>query len=509
MAIDRHPTETAGHRNRERQERLLRRVIRLAARCSLLALLFAAPLKAQTRIASDFEIQQMERQVAQSRDFLSQLAGHLNLGDLRAARNEGALARAETMKALEIAETERREARHASAMTRYATATSYAALAEAKLGDSVGSFSLSEEALRYTADSAKTWNLYSSVMTLLHRPAKAASAARNAVAIAEREVELSPTPSNRLDLAIDQYSLATSLLDLLQTAEAENLLRDVVTALRSNEFAAVKREIAANEFFEIYSSARGDESAYISLLNRAQLRLARLYEDRSDLDRAREQYQNVLAARSDDATALAAMARLARSPADRDRYMVEAFDANPFFLPLIRDYQRFLGEQRAASSEQEETTGGRVRLALQQVQRNELAAASATLDALLQQYPQNDTLKILHREVDERRSPQKGSELQILLVRFRDSQLTPEERATLDRKTFTGIATFIAVSGATGQTIVAEGTIDGVPFRFPSPVPFFGVFVPPARLTFRMLGATQLGGVDALLLEPIKLEAIR
>ena len=84
-------------------------------------ILIALFLAAQTRIASDFEIQQMERQVAHSRDFLSQLSGHLNLGDLRTARNESALARAEYVKARDIAEIERREARRASAMTRYAT----------------------------------------------------------------------------------------------------------------------------------------------------------------------------------------------------------------------------------------------------------------------------------------------------------------------------------------------------------------------------------------------------
>jgi tetratricopeptide (TPR) repeat protein len=475
-------------------------------------LLAGAPALAQApRIASDFEIQQMERQVAQSRDFLSQLSGHLNLGDLRTARNESTLARAEYVKAREIAEAERREARHASAMTRYATATSYAALADAKLGDTTRSFSLSEEALRYTSDSAKTWNLYASAMTLLRRPAKAASAARNAVAIAKREVEQSPTPSNRLDLAIDQYSLATALLDLLQSAEAERLLRDVVTALRSNEFATVKREIAQNESFEIYSSARGDESAYVSLLNRAQLRLARLYEDRGELERAREQYENVLTARNDDATALGALARLARTPEERERHYAEAFDANPFSLPLIRDYQRFLGEQRAASSGQEETTGGRVRLALQQMQRGELVTASTTIDALLIQFPQNDTLKQLRREIEERRAPTTGHDLRSLLALFRENRLTAEQRAELDRKTFTGIAVFSAPStpSPAGQTIFESGTIDGIPFRFAEPTAFAGTFATPSRLTYRILGATQLNGADALLLEPVRLEPIR
>ena len=473
----------------------------------LLALFFAA----QTRIASDFEIQQMERQVAQSHDFLSQLSGHLNLGDLRTARNESALARAEYVRALEIAETERREARLASAMTRYATATSYAALADAKLGDTARSFSLSEEALRYTSDSAKTWNLYANVMTLLRRPAKAASAARNAVAIADREVEQSPTLSNRLDLAIDQYALASSLLEMNQRSQAEELLRTVEASLRSDAFAAVKRDIAQNESFEIYSSARGEDAAYVSLLNRAQLRLARLYEDRGELELAREQYENVLTARNDDATALGALARLARTPEERERYYAEAFDANPFSLPLIREYQRFLGEQRAASSEQEETTGGRVRIALQQMQRGQLVAASTTIDALLIQFPQNDTLKLLRREIDERRTPSTGNDLRSLLALFRENQLTAEQRAELDQKTFTGTAVFNAspTPSPTGQTIFESGTIDGIPFRFAEPTAFAGTFATTSRLTYRILGATQLNGADALLLEPVRLEPIQ
>src|SRR4029077_5783212 len=100
----------------------------------IVTILFAIIL-AQTRIASDFELQQMQRQVETSRDFVSQLSGHLNIGDLRMARNETALARAEYAKALDITSNERSAARRASDLTRYATATSYAALAEAKLGD--------------------------------------------------------------------------------------------------------------------------------------------------------------------------------------------------------------------------------------------------------------------------------------------------------------------------------------------------------------------------------------
>ena len=120
----------------------------------MMILFAAAIIMAQTRIASDFELQQMQRQVETAKDFVSQLSGHLNLGDLRLTRNETAIARSEYAKALEIASSERLAARRASDLTRYATATSYAALAEAKLGDAAGAFALSEEAMRYSSDSA-------------------------------------------------------------------------------------------------------------------------------------------------------------------------------------------------------------------------------------------------------------------------------------------------------------------------------------------------------------------
>ena len=145
------------------------RLQRAASRGTLVLCLLAAryPLLAQTRIASDFELQQMQRQVERSKNFISQVSGRLNLGDVRMTRNETSLARAEYRKALDAATKERLDARAASKLTRYATATSYAALASAKLGDDARAFELSEEALRYDSGSAKTWNLYASAMSLL------------------------------------------------------------------------------------------------------------------------------------------------------------------------------------------------------------------------------------------------------------------------------------------------------------------------------------------------------
>ncbi|HEY0370448.1 MAG TPA: hypothetical protein VGD79_00495, partial [Thermoanaerobaculia bacterium] len=77
---------------------------------------------AQTRLSSDFEIAQMQKQLAQSRTFEAQLSGRLNLGDVRTARNELSLARGEYTRALELAERERLDARRDSSFTRYANA---------------------------------------------------------------------------------------------------------------------------------------------------------------------------------------------------------------------------------------------------------------------------------------------------------------------------------------------------------------------------------------------------
>ena len=460
------------------------------------SLFFAGVLSAQTRIASDFEIRQMEEQIEKSNDFLSQLSGHLNLGDLRMTRNETAIARIEYAKALEEANIERLNARRASELTRYATATSYAALAQAKLGNAAEAFALSEEAIRYTSDSAKSWNLYASAMTELGKPAKAASAARNAVAIASRE-------NDKLDLAIYKYSVASSILDLNQTDEAEKLLVDVITSLRSPAFNALRRDVERTESFQVYSTARGEQSAYISLLNRSQLRLARLYEDRGDVMRARQQYANVLADRSDDPTALGAMVRLSNSPQERDRYYAAAFDANPFSLWLIRDYQQHLSVEQTLLSVPPESTGAKVRLALQQMQRNELIAARKTIDDLLQKFPNNDTLQLLEKEIDARRSG--GSDLRALIAAFNNNTLTAAQRAELDQKTFTSNVVFD--QGPPFET----GKIDDVAFRFSEPMTFNGTFAAgvPLRLTYRILGASQLNGADALLLEPVRLEPLR
>jgi hypothetical protein len=465
-------------------------------RAFLLLLLLALPLSAQTRIASDFEIRQMEQQIAGSRTFDAQYSGHLNLGDLRATRNERIQARAEYLKALEIATTERLTARKASNLARYATATSLAAVAQARLGDEATAFLLAEEGLRYSSDSAPSWNFYANMMTMMQRRAKAVSAARNAVAIG----------GDPLDLAIYRYTLASALGN---TPEAEQLLRTVIAMLQSPEFAKIQRGVREHEAFEIYTTVRGDESAYVSLVNRAQLRLGRYYEDRGESAKAREQYQNVLAARSDDPIALAAMSRLAQTEAERARYFTEAFNANPFSMPLIREYQRFLAAGKTISGERSNAAGDRVRLSLEQLARGELSAALSTLATLSQRFPGNATLEQLQREVENRRRggdvvlrpAPTAADLRALIAAFQDNRLTPEQRTQLDTMTFTGTVVFDA-------SPFESGTVEGVPFRFSGPTQFQGTFAAqtPLKLIYRILGATRVGEADGLLLEPVRLQ---
>lgn len=449
-----------------------------------LVLLAAFPIFAQQRLASDFEIAQMERQLARSRDFESQLSGRLNLGDVRAARNEMSQARRQYMTALELAERERLDARRDANVTRYANATSYAALAEAKLGRDTKALALLEEAVRYTSDDAETWNLYASAMRILGHPRKAVSAARNAVAVAQKP----------LDLAIYRHALATALIETGEVGEAERLLVSVTTSLRSEELEHLQRDAARQESFEVYSSARGDVAAYVSLLNRAQLRLASLYEKRGATDAAREQYRRVLEGRSDDVVALTALARLAASDAERARLYAEAFEANPFSIPLIREYRKVLTTPQTD-----------MQRALVHLERGELRAARRQLDALLQKFPSNDTLLALRREAEASGavalpSPSPSArELRAILDGF--ETLTSEQRAALDQATFTSAVVF---DGERGNTF-ASGRIDGVAFRFSEPIVFNGTFDVNARLTYRILGAAG----EVLLLEPIALEAAR
>jgi tetratricopeptide (TPR) repeat protein len=517
-------------------------------RAFALAMLMATAAFAQSaRVASDFEIAQMQKQLAQSHDFNSQLSGHLNLGDVRMTRNEPALASAEYRTALTIATNERLAARRASNMERYAFATSYASLANAKLGRAADALELSDEALRYMSDSSKSWNLRANALTELRMPKKAESAARNAVTIAIAETAKAPTVANEIDLAIYRYALAIAIVNGPEKRESERLLGEIVSTLRGPKFDPLRKEIAQGESFQIYSTARGEADAYNSLLNRSQLLLASLYEERGDVSAARGVYRDVLASRSDDAEALAALARLASARDDRDRYFVEAFDANPFSIELIREFQK----AKRSGSPDESTTGSRVRKALLEMQRGEHRAARTTLDSLVHDFPNNDVvqylaamndaalgdadrarsrtihLQELRSEVNRRIASAEepppafllrgatsatptAKELRSLIGLFAQNRLTSEQRAMLDKLTLTNVAMFDAPApGEPGTTVFAGGTIEGVPFTFSEPTAFKGTLVSPLRLTYRLLGVTQKDGADALLLEPLKVEAAR
>jgi len=476
----------------------------------LMMVVCALPLAAQQRPASDFELQQMERQLASTHDFLAQLSARLNLGDLRLTRNETSLARGEYAKARDAARAERLAARRASAMTRYATATAYEGLAAAKLSDDAAAFALLEESLRYASDSAKTWNVVASAMGVMGKPAKAAGAARNAVALARRELASAASVANRLDLAVYEYALASALP---QNAEAEELLADVVTSLQSPAFAGLKAEVARGEQFEIYSTARGEAAAYLSLLNRAQLRLGAMYEARRDATRARRQYESVLQSRSDDPTALAALVRLAASDEERERRFADAFDANPFSLPLIREYQRTRHGDVDGDS-----TGAQVRRALVALQRGESRSAGAQLDALAARFPANETIRLLQREAAQssRALPSflnataavqepSSADLRAAITLFASERMTPEQHTAFDRLTFVSTVTFAAAlpNAPEGQTIFAAGIIDGVPFQFSEPTAFRGTLPLTAHLTYRILGATKVDDREGLLVEPL------
>ncbi|HUR81709.1 MAG TPA: hypothetical protein VM733_13150 [Thermoanaerobaculia bacterium] len=270
-----------------------------------------------------------------------------------------------------------------------------------------------------------------------------------------------------------QHALATALIDAGDDAEAEQLLVTVTTALRSDTFASLRKQAANAEAFEIYSSARGDVSAYVSLLNRAQLRLASLYEKRGAIELARAEYRRVLEGRSDDVIALAALARLASSNDERAKLYAEAFEANPFSPALIREYRKNPTEPA--------TDMQRALVALEHQDRR---AARELLEAMLKKFPSNETLLRLRHEAEAEpfTMPSKtpsASELRALIDTF--ETLTPEQRAALDSATFT--------------SEITNGAIEGVPVSTANRQP------PTANpVTYRILGVGENG---VLLIEVI------
>lgn len=547
---------------------------------AIVALILSATAAfAQGRMASDFEIAEMERQAANARDFPSLLSAHLNLGDLRTTRNETSLGREEYRRALALAEQERSAARSAGNLARYANATAYAALAQAKLGNTATAFDGLEEALRYASDSSRIWNLDATAMSLAGHGRKAVAAARNAVVIASEEARRSPSLSSSLDFGVYRFALASALLashgdDHAASVdgpgagagaarsgaggEAKQLLLEVIASLQEDEYEGLRKEAAQREQFQIYSSTRGHIATYLSLLNRTRLRLGHLYEEEGDLVRAREQFQAVVRGRTDDPVALAGLARVSREREQRDRYFIDAFDANPFSLDLIDAYVQFLRDGRFAVAESD-TAGGRVRLALQQLSRDDGRSALAALQPLITGDGENDVLQYLaaradiaagnaasarrrqsaiqlaelRRRIDDAVSQsasdtpaflQHGSgevrdaspaDLRRLMQLLEGDQLTGEQRTRLDRLIFSSAVGFDATAHGdapgSATTVLASGNIGEVAIRFAEPTAFRGVFEPSQRLrlTYRILGAARADDGLALLIEPVRLEADR
>ena len=113
---------------------------------------------------------------------------------------------------------------------------------------------------------------------MLGHPRKAVSAARNAVARRAKK------PSRRSRSTSTRWPRRSSMR--ARRAKAEQLLDDGRRRRCARTSSRRCRERGrAQESFEVYSSARGDVAAYVSLLNRAQLRLGALYEARGDRER--------------------------------------------------------------------------------------------------------------------------------------------------------------------------------------------------------------------------------
>jgi len=448
----------------------------------------ALPIFAQqTRMASDFEIREMQAQAASARDFATQVSAHLNLGDLRESRNEHTLAVQEYKTALQAAEREREATRNNGQPGQYALGTMYAGMAEAKLGNAARAMELMDEGIRYDGDNATLWNVYASGMGSLKLAKKAVSAARNAVALEK----------STIDQIVNRYSLALGLHDAGEHAEAITTLEKLIADLRSPQFDKLRREAAKQEAFTNYSTVRNDVTAYLTILVRAQQELANMYEVRGDRELAKKTYEGVLQTRTDDPIALASIARLSGTP---EAYS-EAFDANPFDLDLIGDYESFA---KAHNLRTEGTsTGALMRIAIEQMTRGEDVAARQTLQTIADKFPNNDAVAYVFGKLGSRKAnPSKFlkdlNETLKILVR---NQLTAEQRQQLDETVLSANVTFDAVPFVSGRA-------GGIPFRFSEPTAFKGNFAAntPLRLTFRILGATELNGASALLVEPIKLE---
>jgi tetratricopeptide (TPR) repeat protein len=513
----------------------------------LLAAVVAMSVHAQTRIASDIEIRQMQ-EAAQSGEFATKVTAHINLGELRKLRNEPAAAEREFQDALQLARLEREDARKKHELPRYAVACGWVGVALASLGRGVEAFEMFEEAVRYAADSRGVWNVYSVGMYQLDKPEKAIGAARMSVHAAERTVAGGrATVREMLELNVDRFALAQGLLNSGSEEagkEAEELLLKITASLDSDAFAALRKSLARREEFQVLTTPTTEGGIYLSIFNRSHSRLARFYEAAGAAEKAILEFKAVVSRRSDEAMALGGLARLTKDPKERDQYFIQSLDANPFADDVIADYEHHVALGQASAPAQSGSAGSRVRLVVHQMQAREFRQARETLKALMAEHPGNDVLQAMlarlelksgdaeaaRAAADEiadpairwdviatiRRQPvarpwfldkqptvpvePAESDLRTLLNLFARNTMSAADRATLDRAEFTSNAELESLE---------RGTIHGVPFRFQSAARFRGIpeTAKKLRLVYRILGATTLDERDALLLEPIRATA--
>lgn len=500
------------------------------------------------RLSSDFELQKAAAEAKSGRPF-DRIAAQLNLGDIYRSRSEPAAARSAYRKAKQEADAERLRSRAASEIATYGRATSYSGLAAAKLGRIAESIELFEESTRYLVDSAGNWNLYASAMLAAGEFGKSVGAARMAVALGERDLAAEESVAKRLDLNVYRYTFASAAAEWksANASEAVALLDRIIGDLTSPRFQTLRDEIARNEEFELLGSVRTDSAAYNALLARSRLRLASLHEREGRAELARQQYAAVLDQRNDDPSALAGLARLAAAT-ERADYFDDAFVANPFSWPLIREYEAYL---RSRPSERSSATTG-VQRAVELIVSGDLAAAEHAVAALAERHPRNDTIRALRARVafargernlgrrlaseiadtriaadlrsmenveeqarvTARRMLARGhviaatdEELRAVVRVLRTGELTPAERQSLDAKTFNSRA-LVDFTPSGANSVALAGRIGSLPVRFPAPTEFRGRFEPdtPLMLTFRILGPTMHEGSETLLVEPLEVK---
>jgi tetratricopeptide (TPR) repeat protein len=511
----------------------------------LLVAFLALGAAAQTRIASDIEIRQMQ-EAAASQEFATKVAARVNLGELRRLRNEPAAAEREFQEALQLARNERDDARRKHDLPRYAVACGWAGVALAGLGHGPEAFEMLEEAVRYAADSRGVWNVYSVAMFQLDKPEKAIGAARMSVNAAERNVAGHATVRELLELNVDRLALAQGLLNSEKDEagkEAERVLLKISESLDSDAFAGLRKSLGKREEFQVLTAPSTEGGMYLSIFNRSHLRLGKYYEDSGAAEKAIREYKAVVSRRSDEAMALGGLARLTADPKERDQYFIQSLDANPFADDVIADYEQHVASGQASPPAQSGSAGSRVRLVIHQMHDRDFRRARETLKALMDEHPHNDVLQAMLARLELqsgdaeaaraaadgiadvamrwdviatiRRAPAARpwfldkqptiavepaeSDLRTLIALFAADKMSANDLATLDRAEFTSSAELEALD---------RGMIGGIPFRFQSPARFRGIAetARKLRIVYRILGATTLDGRDALLLEPIRAE---